>query len=152
MNKFIVILAMASFTLSANAQVFHFGFGDDFFNDDFFGRPRQQKEQVTKPEYDGDKEDMEDFMKENFKGQPGQRDVEGKIIIACIIDEKGKVVETHVVRGLTDELNKEAKLVAEKMRFKPAKRGKDKVKSRFDVTFPIRRGKVNFLDLPTVDV
>lgn len=147
-----MIIAMATMAITANAQIFHFGFGDDFFNDDFFGRRRQPQEEIVKPEYDGDKEDMEDFMKENFKSQPEQRDVEGKIIIACIIDEKGKVVETHVVRGLTEPLNKEAKRVAEKMRFKPAKKGKEKVKSRYDVTFPIRRGRVSFLDLKTVDV
>lgn len=152
MKRYVMIFAMAMMAFTVKAQIFRFGFGDDFFNDDFFGRQRQPQEQIIKPEYDGDKEDMEDFMKENFKSQPGQQNVEGKIVIACIIDEKGKVVETHVVRGLSEPLNKEAKRVAEKMKFKPAKKGKDKVKSRYDVTFPIRRGRVNFLDLETIDV
>ena len=145
MKKFILTAAIALFlpTIS-NAQFFKFGFGDDFFDEPF--------ERVKPAEYDGDKEDMELFMKDNFKNPPSHRDVEGTIIIACIIDEKGKVVETHVVRGLKEAFNKEAQRVASKMKFKPAKRGKEKVKSRYDVKFPIRKGRLNFLDLKTTDV
>ena len=142
--SFIILIA----PLCANAQFFSFGFDDDFFGP----RVRRQQEQVEKAEYDGDKEDMEDFMKENFKNPKNQRNVEGNIIIACIIDEKGKVIETHVVKGLREDFNREAQRVASKMRFKPAKKGKEKVKSRYDVTFPIRKGRLNFLNLKTVDV
>ena len=152
MRKYIFALLVFALPLFADAQVFRFGFGDDFFGDDFFGPQRRQQENVVKPEYDGDKEDMEDFMKENFKNPVNQREVEGKIIIACIINEKGKVIETHVVRGLKEDFNKEAQRVAAKMRFKPAKRGKEKVKSRYDVTFPIRKGRLSFLNLRTTDV
>ena len=91
-------------------------------------------------------------MKENFKNPVNQREVEGKIVIACILNEKGKVIETHVVRGLNADFNKEAQRVAAKMRFKPAKRGKEKVRSRYDVTFPIRHGRLSFIELKTIDV
>ena len=151
MNK--LVLSTIVFLLSsvANAQFFSFGFGDDFFDSPF--QQRAPREQITKPEYDGDKEDMELFMKDNFKNPPGQREAEGTIIIACIIDEKGKVVETHIVQGLRQtEFNKEAQRVASKMKFKPGKRGKEKVKSRYDVQFPIRKGRLNFLNLKTTDV
>lgn len=149
MRKYILIAMLLVAATGAKAQIFNFGFGDDFF------QPRvqqRQREQVTKPEYDGDKQDMEDFMKENFKNPVNQREVEGKIVIACILDEKGQVIETHVVRGLNADFNKEAQRVAAKMRFKPAKRGKEKVRSRYDVTFPIRHGRLSFIELKTIDV
>lgn len=148
MKRFILSLIIITFPFCANAQFFSFGFDDDFFGP----RVRQQQEEVVKAEYDGDKQDMEDFMKENYKNPINQRNIEGTIIIACIIDEKGKVIETHVVKGLKEDFNKEAERVASKMRFKPAKKGKEKVKSRYDVTFPIRKGRLNFLNLKTVDV
>lgn len=151
MRKSILTIAMLLLLPTlADAQFFNFGFGDDFFGSPF--QQRRQREEITQPEYDGDKEDMELFMKDHFKNPVGQRDVEGTIIIACIIDEKGKVVETHVVRGLKEEYNKEAQRVASKMKFKPGKRGKEKVKSRYDVRFPIRKGRLNFLNLKTTDV
>ena len=50
------------------------------------------------------------------------------------------------------DFNKEAQRVAAKMRFKPAKRGKEKVRSRYDVTFPIRHGRLSFIELKTIDV
>lgn len=149
MRKYILIAMLLVAATGVKAQIFNFGFGDDFF------QPRvqqRQREQVTKPEYDGDKQDMEDFMKENFKNPVNQREVEGKIVIACILDEKGQVIETHVVRGLNADFNKEAQRVAAKMRFKPAKRGKEKVRSRYDVTFPIRHGRLSFIELKTIDV
>lgn len=149
MRKYILIAMMLVAATGAKAQIFNFGFGDDFF------QPRvqqRQQEPITKPEYDGDKQDMEDFMKDNFKNPVNQREVEGKIVIACILDEKGKVIETHVVRGLNADFNKEAQRVAAKMRFKPAKRGKEKVRSRYDVTFPIRHGRLSFIELKTIDV
>ena len=149
MRKYILIAMLLVAATGAKAQIFNFGFGDDFF------QPRVQQrhqEPITKPEYDGDKQDMEDFMKENFKNPVNQREVEGKIVIACILNEKGKVIETHVVRGLNADFNKEAQRVAAKMRFKPAKRGKEKVRSRYDVTFPIRHGRLSFIELKTIDV
>lgn len=151
MRKLILSVAIALLMpISADAQFFNFGFGDDFFDSPF--QHHRQREQITQPEYEGDKEDMELFMKDHFKNPVGQREVEGNIIIACIIDEKGKVVETHVVRGLKEEFNKEAQRVASKMKFKPGMRGKEKVKSRYDVRFPIRKGRLSFLDLKTTDV
>lgn len=149
MRKYILIAMLLVAATGAKAQIFNFGFGDDFF------QPRvqqRQREPITKPEYDGDKQDMEDFMKDNFKNPVNQREVEGKIVIACILDEKGQVIETHVVRGLNADFNKEAQRVAAKMRFKPAKRGKEKVRSRYDVTFPIRHGRLSFIELKTIDV
>ena len=149
MRKYILIAMLFTVATGAKAQIFNFGFGDDFFQP----RVRQrQQEPITKPEYDGDKQDMEDFMKENFKNPVNQREVEGKIVIACILNEKGKVIETHVVRGLNADFNREAQRVAAKMRFKPAKRGKEKLRSRYDVTFPIRHGRLSFIELNTIDV
>ena len=149
MRKYILIAMLLVAATGAKAQIFNFGFGDDFFQ----SRVQQrQQEPITKPEYDRDKQDMEDFMKENFKNPVNQREVEGKIVIACILNEKGKVIETHVVRGLNADFNKEAQRVAAKMRFKPAKRGKEKVRSRYDVTFPIRHGRLSFIELKTIDV
>ena len=67
-------------------------------------------------------------------------------------NEKGKVTETAIVRGLDKTLNEEALRVVRKLKFKPARQGKKKVKYEYDVTFPIRHGKVSFLTAPTVDM
>ena len=59
MRKYILIAMLLVAATGAKAQIFNFGFGDDFF------QPRvqqRQQEPITKPEYDGDKQDMEDFM------------------------------------------------------------------------------------------
>jgi hypothetical protein len=38
------------------------------------------------------------------------------------------------------------------MKFKPATSGKEKVRGRIDITFPIRNGRLSFFNLPTTDV
>ncbi len=133
------------------AQIFEFGFP---FGD--FGRRGQQVEEepVTKPEYKGGIEALNKYLESHFKVPEPVDNVEGNITVACILNEKGKVEETTILRGLMKPLNDEAVRVARKLKFKPAKKGKKKVKSRFDVTFPIRRGKVSFstLKLNTVEV
>ena len=146
--KQVLILLFCLLPLSASAQFFNFGFGDDMFTQ----RQQREQEQITKPEYKGGTDAINKFLKKNFRNPPMDKKLDGKLVVACILSEKGKVLETHIVQGMGDELNSEAQRVCKKMKFKPAKRGKKKVKSRFDIVFPIRRSRLSFSTLQTVDL
>lgn len=147
MKRIFIFLLTAFITLSSNAQIFDFGFPDPFSQ-----RQRVQQTPVTPPEYKGGNQKLNKFIEKNFCNPKERKNIDGKITVACIIGTKGKVIEAQVVRGLDEYLNSEALRVAKKLKFKPAVQGKKKVKSRFDIVFPIRRGRLSFLDLPTTDV
>ena len=136
--KQLFILFICLLPLSASAQFFNFGFGDDRYS-------QREQETVTK-------DAINKYLKKNFRNPPMEKKLDGKVVVACILNEKGKVVETHIVQGMGEELNDEAQRVCKKMKFKPAKRGKKKVKSRFDIVFPIRRSRLSFSTLQTVDL
>lgn len=139
------LLVMVGVSLSTRAQF-------------FFGFPPQQqqmeqkREQYTAPSYKGGDKAVQAFIVKNFH-QPAERQlVDGQLVVAVIVNPKGKVMETHVVRKVNDALDAEAVRVCRKMKFRPATLGKKKVKGRIDVTFPVKHGRVSFLDLPTVEV
>lgn len=139
----IILLFFTVCSLSANAQFF-FGFPQQ--------QQMQQQEKYTAPSFKGGKSALEAFITKNFQ-QPKERErVDGRIVIAVIVNPKGKPVETHVVRSVSDNLNAEAIRVCKKMKFKPATLGKKKTKGRIDITFPVKHGRVSFLDLPTIEV
>ena len=143
--KQLFILFICLLPLSASAQFFNFEFGDDRYS-------QREQETVTKPEYKGGTDAINKYLKKNFRNPPMEKKLDGKVVVACILNEKGKGVETHIVQGMGEELNDEAQRVCKKMKFKPAKRGKKKVKSRFDIVFPIRRSRLSFSTLQTVDL
>ena len=141
----IIAIALFSFVLPTRAQFFEFGY------------PRNEQRQapqepVEAAKFKGGIEGLNRFLEKEFKRVPEKASVEGNIIIACIINEKGKVSEPQVVRSLGTELDNEALRVVKKLKFKPAKQGKKAVKSRINISFPIRRGKVSFSTLKTIDV
>ena len=151
MKKLFILAALAMTPLLSQAQFFNFNFGDDFFN--YPKIEQRQEEKITKPEFKGGKETLEKYLKEHFKNASGDRETEGMIIVACILNEKGRVEETHIVKGLRNRYyNSEAQRVCKQMKFKPGKRGKKKVRSRYDISFPIRKGRLNFENLNTTDV
>ena len=142
--KQIILIFFALSSLSAQAQFFF-----DF-------SPRQQVEQrrekVTAPAYKKGMEGVKSFILKNFK-QPKEREhVDGRIVVAVIVNVKGNVEDAQIVRSVSPTLDAEAIRVCKKMTFKPAKRGKEKVKGRVDIPFPIRNGRVSFIDLPTTEV
>lgn len=147
MKKLLILLVVLGFAIDLNAQIFNFGFSDPFTT-----RERVQKEPITPPAYKGGNDKLDKFLLKTFRNPKERKNIDGKIVVACIIGTKGKVIESQVVRGLDRDLNDEALRVVRKLKFKPAKQGKKKVKSRFDITFPIRHGKLSFLDLPTMEV
>ena len=141
----IIAIALFSFVLPTRAQFFEFGY------------PRNEQRQapqepVEAAKYKGGIAGLNRFLEKEFKRVLEKSNVEGNIVIACIINEKGKVSETQVVRSLGTELDNEALRVVKKLKFKPAKQGKKAVKSRINISFPIRRGKVSFSTLKTIDV
>jgi TonB family protein len=92
-------------------------------------------------------------MKKHFKNPSAiDRRVSGDVVVDVIINAKGKVEDCRVVRSVAADYDKEAVRVTKKMKFKPAMQGKKKVKSRYRLTYPIRRGRLSFITLKTVDV
>ena len=141
MRHFILLLFLL-LTASAKAQFFF-----DF-------SPRQQTEQrrETPPQYKGGEEAVKAYLLKNFKQPKHREKVDGRIVVAVIVNAKGNVENAQVVRSLTKSLDAEAVKVCKKMKFKPATSGKEKVRGRVDITFPIRNGRLSFFDLPTTEV
>ena len=149
-RKLIIAVGMLAISTIVHAQFFDFGFGEDFFGP---RREQSRREAYTAPQYKGGDEAVKAFLLKNFKNPETQhRDLEGVVVVACIINEKGRVTETHIVRGLGRDYDQEAQRVCSRMKFKPALLGKKKTRGRYDVTFPIRRGRLSFSRLETVDV
>lgn len=151
--KTLMISILFALALPANAQFFDYDFGFPDF-DDFFGRRQVEvREPVEKAKFKGGKEGMNEFIEKNYKNPtPKKNELNGEILVYCVISEKGKVTETQVTRSLSAAYDKEAVRVVKKMKFKPAKQGKKKVKSRYQISFPIRKGRLSFNTLPTIDV
>lgn len=131
--------------LSVRAQIFEFS--------PFVQQRETPPQELVEPAKfkDGNK-GLDNFLEKNFRFVPEGSKVEGRILVACVINEKGKISESVVRRGLGKELDAEALRVVGKLKFKPARVGKKKVKSRIDIVLPIRRGKVSFSTLKTTDV
>lgn len=146
MQKILFLLLML-LPFTAKAQFFDFGFGGG----DIFSSPRS--ETVKAPAFKGGDEGVRRFVESNYKNPKGvERQLTGVIVVVCIVNEKGRVAETHVMRGVEKAFDEEAVRVCRKMKFEPALRGKKKVKGRFDVSFPIRRSRLSFSTLETIDV
>ncbi len=147
MKRLLISILSTLFILTAQAQIFNFGFQDPYAQ-----RQRVQQDPITPPEYKGGNSKLNKFLEKNFQTPKERKNIDGRITVACIIGTKGKVIEAQVIKGLERDLNDEALRVAKKLKFKPAKQGKKKIKSRFDVVFPILHGRLSFLDLPTTEV
>ncbi|MCM1312548.1 MAG: energy transducer TonB [Bacteroides sp.] len=149
MDKIILLTVLFAIHLSAKAQFFGFGFGEEPFT---HRMEQHEKEPFTAPVFKGGNEALNRFIEKNFKNPSPRSDVYGSIIIACIINEKGKVVDTQIIRHADDALDAEAVRTAKKLKFKPGRQGKKKVKSRYDVAFPIKNGRLSFSTLETIEV
>ena len=122
-----------------------------------FGYPRNERRQtpqdpIEPAKFKGGNAGLNRFLEKEFKRNPEKADTQGQIVVACIINEKGKISETQISRSLDKELDNEALRVLKKLKFKPAKQGKKAVPSRINIVFPIRKGKVSFSTLKTIDV
>ena len=140
------IWAMGLFCcLPTKAQIFDFGYPRT-------ERRQTPQEPVEPAKYKGGNAGLNRFLEKEFKRNPEKTDIQGQIIVACIINEKGKISETQITRSLDKDLDNEALRVIKKLKFKPAKQGKKAIPSRINIVFPIRRGKVSFSTLKTIDV
>lgn len=141
MKHILLFILMVMSVASAEAQ---------FFN---YRREVRPREEQIAPKFKDDKAGLERFMKKNFKNPSViDRRVSGDVVVDVIINAKGKVEDCKVVRSVAADYDKEAVRVTKKMKFKPAMQGKKKVKSRYRLTYPIRRGRLSFITLKTVDV
>ena len=94
--KFMRKLAILFFCLlcvSAKAQFFY-GFPP-------VQRGEQKEEKYTAPAYKKGEAGIRTFIQKNFQPGENRERVDGKIVVAVIVDAKGKPVETHIVRSLT---------------------------------------------------
>lgn len=141
MKHILLFILMVMSVASAEAQ---------FFN---YRREVRPREEQIAPKFKDDKAGLERFMKKHFKNPSAiDRRVSGDVVVDVIINAKGKVEDCKVVRSVAVDYDKEAVRVTKKMKFKPAMQGKKKVKSRYRLTYPIRRGRLSFITLNTVDV
>lgn len=141
MKHILLFILMLMSVASAEAQ---------FFN---YRREVRPREEQIAPKFKDDKAGLERFMKKHFKNPSAiDRRVSGDVVVDVIINAKGKVEDCRVVRSVAADYDKEAVRVTKKMKFKPAMQGKKKVKSRYRLTYPIRRGRLSFITLKTVDV
>lgn len=141
MKHILLFILMVMSVASAEAQ---------FFN---YRREVRPREEQIAPKCKDDKAGLERFMKKHFKNPSAiDRRVSGDVVVDVIINAKGKVEDCKVVRSVAADYDKEAVRVTKKMKFKPAMQGKKKVKSRYRLTYPIRRGRLSFITLKTVDV
>lgn len=141
MKHILLFILMVMSMASAEAQ---------FFN---YRREVRPREEQIAPKFKDDKVGLERFMKKHFKNPSAiDRRVSGDVVVDVIINAKGKVEDCRVVRSVAADYDKEAVRVTKKMKFKPAMQGKKKVKSRYRLTYPIRRGRLSFITLKTVDV
>lgn len=147
MKRFLLMVLTIFTVLSTQAQIFNFGFPDLYAQ-----RQQVQQAPVVPPSYKGGNDKLNRFLEKNFQNPVERKNIDGRIVVACIIGTKGKVIDAQIVRGIDRDLNDEALRVVRKLKFKPAKQGKKKLKSRFDVTFPIKHGRLSFLDLNTIEV
>ena len=141
--RHIIISILLAVSLPTNAQF-------------FFSFPQQEtqrkQENYTPPQYKGGDAAIRKFISKKFR-QPANRDqIDGKVVVAVIVKPNGKVDETHVIRSVNKELDAEAANVCRKMKFRPATLGKKKVKGRIDISFPIKHGRLSFVNLPTIEV
>lgn len=141
MKRYLVILFLLVVPLSLSAQVFE------------FRREVPRSEERRSPvEYKDGQRGLERFMMEKYDNPDGGRGVNGDIVVEMIVNEKGKVTDTRVLSRVSKAYDDEAERVVRKMKFKPAKVGKKKVKSRTRVVFPIRRGRLSFVTFDTIDI
>lgn len=141
MKHILLFMLMVMSVASAEAQ---------FFN---YRREVRPREEQIAPKFKDDKAGLERFMKKHFKNPSViDRRVSGDVVVDVIINAKGKVEDCKVVRSVAADYDKEAVRVTKKMKFKPAMQGKKKVKSRYRLTYPIKRGRLSFITLKTVDV
>lgn len=141
MKHILLFMLMVMSVASAEAQ---------FFN---YRREVRPREEQIAPKFKDDKAGLERFMKKHFKNPSViDRRVSGDVVVDVIINAKGKVEDCRVVRSVATDYDKEAVRVTKKMKFKPAMQGKKKVKSRYRLTYPIKRGRLSFITLKTVDV
>lgn len=141
MKHILLFMLMVMSVASAEAQ---------FFN---YRREVRPREEQIAPKFKDDKAGLERFMKKHFKNPSViDRRVSGDVVVDVIINAKGKVEDCRVVRSVAADYDKEAVRVTKKMKFKPAMQGKKKVKSRYRLTYPIKRGRLSFITLKTVDV
>ncbi len=115
-------------------------------------RQPQETEKYTAPKYRGGEKGIEAFALKHFRNPAERKNIEGKIVVAVIVSAKGKVIDSGVVRSVSHELDEEALRVAKMLKFKPAVRGKKKVKARVDISFPIRHGQLSYFAFSTIDV
>lgn len=140
-----LLILMLLFSVAGHAQFY-------YYNAPQQQRQKIQQEKYTSPKYKKGKAGVESFIMKNFHNPSENTKAEGKIVVAAIIDKKGKVADAQIVRSVSKELDTEALRVVRKMKFKPAKLGKKKTKARLDITFPIKHGRLSFIELNTIDV
>ena len=109
---------------------------------------------IVGAQFPGGTEQLIKFLSDNVKYpvECEKQGVQGRVILRIVIDKDGSVTDVEVAKSVHPLLDAEAVRVLKKLKLAPARQGKKKVPSQINITFPIRHGRVSFLQLKTVDV
>jgi TonB family protein len=82
-------------------------------------KERKEKHFLKKPIYEGGKEALQDFIKNNLKypKEALENKIEGVVIVRYTIDKSGKVVKTKIKTGLGYGCDEEAQRVVKLLKF-----------------------------------
>jgi protein TonB len=92
--------------------------------------------QDTPAEFNGGREKLDEFVKENMKWPFQRMDYMGIVYVKCTIDDKGEILTPMVEKGLCEKCDEEAlRLVKSMPNWMPAKENGKNVSSK--VIIPI---------------
>ncbi len=91
------------------------------------------------PEFPGGKQGMLNWLKKNIRypKEALKKKIEGRVIVTFVVNEKGKVVEPTIVRGIDPLLDNEAlRLIKQMPKWKPGEEKGEPVRVKFTLPVP----------------
>ena len=107
-------------------------------------KERKPQQFLRAPGYPGGRKALGEFLKKNLKypKQALENGVQGNVLIEMVIDQKGKVTQVEVLKGLGHGCDEEAARIGKLLRFSPKKHRGVRVTFKKKLNIPFRMKKV----------
>lgn len=95
------------------------------------------------PEFPGGEKALFAFLRDNteYPARPRDLEIEGKVTVKFIVNEDGTVTDAKILKGVTDDLDREALRVVKRLpKFKPGMQGGRNVKVPYVIPFNFKLG------------
>lgn len=95
------------------------------------------------PEFPGGEKALFAFLRDNteYPERPRILEIEGKVTVKFIVNEDGTVTDAKILKGVTEELDREAMRVVKRLpKFKPGMQGGRNVKVPYVIPFNFKLG------------